>query len=94
MTVVGFPKKAISKVIARLEKEKINYLIIDTRNNYDVDNKCDNGNLNKYQTVLEKAHKEINIKRRIDKITEILTKEKDINKIKRIEEIIYESRKV
>ena len=34
--------------MARLENEKINYLLVDTRKNYDVDEKYDNKNLNNY----------------------------------------------
>ena len=30
----GFPKRAISKVCAKLEQKKINYVIIDTKNDY------------------------------------------------------------
>ena len=36
---VGFSKKAIKKVIAKLEEEKIDYLLLNVKNNYDVDEK-------------------------------------------------------
>ena len=42
----GFPKASINKVIAKLEDKKINYLIVDRRNQYDVDEVSDNKNLN------------------------------------------------
>ena len=90
----GFPKNAISRVTARLEREKINHIIIDTRNNYDIDKKQDYGNLNRYDEVFEKSYKIINIRKRIYKITEILEKEANLEKIRKIEEIIYEGRKV
>lgn len=35
--VSGFPKNALPKLTARLQREKIDYIIIDTKNNYDVD---------------------------------------------------------
>ena len=53
----GFPVSAISKVCAKLENNKINYLIIDRRNNYDVDEKEDYKNLNRYAEFYEKANK-------------------------------------
>ena len=96
--VCGFPKKAIARICSKLEKEKINYIIIDTRNNYDVDEKIDNKNLNEYDKILEKSHKYIKIKKRITKIEETLLsetqKENIIEKIKKIEDIVYENRKI
>jgi hypothetical protein len=38
--LVAFLKKYFGKVVSTLEEKKINYLIIDPRNNYDVDEKC------------------------------------------------------
>lgn len=94
----GFPKKSISKIIAKLEHKKINYLIIDTRNNYDVDEKSENGNLNTYNEIIEKAQRYVKLRRKINKISETLIKEIEheniIEKIKKIEEITYESRKI
>ena len=94
----GFPKRAISKVCAKLEQKKINYVIIDTRNNYEVDEKSDNKNLNKYDEVLEKAKKYVKIKKRLGKIEETILKEieKDdiMEKIRNIEQKVYENRKI
>ena len=50
-TTCGFPLDSISKVIAKLEEKKINYVILDRRNNYEEDEKSDNGNLNTYDNV-------------------------------------------
>ena len=84
--------------MAVLENKKINYILIDTRNNYDIDVKEDNKNLNKYEAIFEKAHKNIRAKVRIEKIAEELIKniEKEDfkQKIKKVEEIVYEARKV
>ena len=95
IAMVGFPINGISKVKANLENKKINYILIDVRNNYDEDEKLDNKNLNTYEEQFEKAHKYIKIKRRIDKISEMLTFEieKDgiKDKLRKIEEIIDES---
>ena len=42
--------------------------MIDTRNNYEVDEKNDNKNLNTYLEVLEKAKKYIKVKNRLERI--------------------------
>ena len=94
ITVIGFSKNAISKVIAKIEREKINYILIDTKNNYDIDLKEEFGNLNKYNDVVCKAKEVVNIRIRIEKIEKELLKKENYNKIKKIEEIIYENRKV
>ena len=94
IATVGFPKNALPKVISKLEKEKINYLLIDTRNNYDVDEKSDNKNLNTYAEKYNISLKYIRLKRRISRISEALILE--INnanikeKLRRIEEIVDE----
>lgn len=36
ISTCGFSNKSIKKVMSKLEDKKINYLIIDPRNNYDV----------------------------------------------------------
>ena len=43
-----FQEKYYGKVITTLESKKINYMIIDPRNNYRIDEKSDNRNLNEY----------------------------------------------
>lgn len=95
---VGFSKKAIKKVIAKLEKEKINYLLIDVKNNYDVDEKYENGNLNRYDIVFEKSYKYVKKIRKIKDINEKLIRQiNEVNfkeKVRKIEEILNEKRKV
>ncbi len=94
----GFPITAISKVCAKLEKNKINYLLIDRRNNYEVDQKENYKNLNKYTEFYEKANKYVNCKKRIDTITEFLMENietKNITKmLSEMEEIMYERREI
>lgn len=94
----GFPLDSISKVMAKLEEKKINYVIVDRRNNYDEDEKSDNGNLNNYDDIYEKARKYVNLKRRIDDIYEYLLEEIESENIKqkiiKIEDVIYEGRKI
>ena len=99
MATCGFPERALLKVMAKLENKNINYMTIDTRNNYDVDNKEDYKNLNTYTHFFDKAYEYIRLKRRIEKICESLIFEinetKNIKeKIKIIEEIVYEDREV
>lgn len=88
----GFPKKSLPKIEATLENKKINYIVVDRRNNYDVDESSDNKNLNSYDEEFEKAHKFINMKKRINKIYENLitniNKENIKEKICNIEKIL------
>ena len=88
----GFPKKSLAKIEATLENRKINYIVVDRRNNYDVDEFSNNKNLNSYDDEFEIAHKYINLKKRIDKIYENLItnikKEKIKEKLCNIEEIL------
>lgn len=94
----GFPKRGINKVCAKLEQKKINYVMIDTRNNYEVGERNDNKNLNTYLEILEKAKKYIKVKNRLEKIEknllENVEKENIMEKIRKIEEIVYEGRKI
>lgn len=66
--VCAFPVFILNKIMAKLEENKINYIIIDRRNNYEVDEKFDNGNLNKYNIYLEKSKKYIKFSTKIDDI--------------------------
>ena len=78
----GFPVGAVNKVTAKLQNSSINYLLIDRRNDYEVDEKEDYNNNNKYEAIYEKAHKYVNCRKRIDNINKIIA---------RMEEIVYES---
>ena len=94
----AFPKQSYSKVIAQLENRKINYIILDKRNNYEVEEKSNNKNLNTYNKWFEKAQKYINIKFRIDNIykymLENIDKELLLDKLNKMEEIINETGKI
>ena len=91
VAVSGFPKNAISKIIANLERKSVNFMILDTKNNYKVDEQEDYKDLNTYTEIYENAHKIVALKLRVQKICETLVKEKNIEKIRKIEEIIYEN---
>ncbi len=90
----SFPKSAYNKVISRLEENKINYIILDKRNNYDVDEKCDNKNLNKYNYIYQKAKKNISTKMRIEKIYNYLLQCNNEEIIFEVEKTINERRKI
>ena len=68
----GFPLDTLPRVLAKLENKKINYLIIDKRNNYDVDNKQDYKKLNNYEKIYEEANKNINRNKRIERLVGFL----------------------
>lgn len=74
----GFPSQSLNKVISKLEDKKINYVIVDRRNNYDIEENENYKNLNSYDKYFEKAKEEIGIKIRIQKINNYLLE--NINK--------------
>lgn len=96
--VCAFPVFILNKIMAKLEENKINYIVIDRRNNYEVDEKIDNGNLNKYNFYLEKSKRYINQKIRIEEIYNYLVynieKNENNKLIKEIESLINERRKI
>ena len=96
VSACGFPVESINKVMAKLENKKINYLLLDRRNNYDLDEISDNKNLNTYIKTYEKAKEYINAKNRVNSITDYLlhnlNNKKLINQIEKV--IENEGRKV
>lgn len=94
----GFTDNSINKVMAKLEQNKINYLLLDRKNNYDVDKKFDNKNLNSYDKIFKKAKDKIYTIKRIDAINSYLyanADNKEIGEIlNRMEEVLNEGRKV
>lgn len=94
----GFPKSSLAKNLAMIEEKKINYVIVDKRNNYEDDTRFDNRNLNTYDEIFEKAHKYVTKKNRIEAIYNQLINEIDndniIQKIRMVEDVVYERRKI
>lgn len=90
----GFPEVSLKRVLATLENKKIEYMILDRRNNYDVDEKYEIGNINKYNEIYNKAKKIANLQARIENIYQYLNNNinrKDISNIlKKMEQTIYE----
>ena len=69
---MDFQRKLYGKVIATLESKKINYLVIEPRNNYDVEEKSDNKNLNTYEEEFKKSYTTVKQKEKVEKIKERL----------------------
>ena len=94
----GFPMSAEKRVRAKLEENKINYKIVNPRNEYSVDVSEDYKNLNEYENELKKDFTLIKYKKVINRITEELTMRmnkldfKDI--IRKIEDILDETGKI
>lgn len=91
----AFSQNAINKAMSKLENAKINYLILDRRNNYEIVQECNFKNLNRYTKFYEKARKEISSKMRVEKICQYLLD--NINNkelISEIEKVIHERRKI
>lgn len=93
-----FQEKYYGKVITTLESKKINYMIIDLRNNYRIDEKSDNRNLNEYEEQAKKAYTIVKQKRRVEKIKNDLEtyigKENFRSIASKMEEILNENRKI
>lgn len=88
----GFPIGSVSKIEAELERNLVNYVLLDRRNNYEVDEYCDNKKDNKYQKISEVAYLYVKKREKIENIHEYLlmniNKENVLDKIKAIEEIL------
>lgn len=94
----AFPKNSLNRIIANLENKKINYIIVDRRNNYEVISGYDNKNLNRYEEFYQKAKEYICVKKRINNINEYLNRNIKQQKIKellyKIEKVINEAREI
>ncbi len=88
----AFPISSLAKVTAILEQNKINYIVLDRRNNYDVEQQVDNKNLNKYHKFLELSKVKVRKNKRIEEILECLKDDEEL--IEEVEKLIYERRKI
>lgn len=88
----SFPLPSLGKVTAILESHKINYVVVDKRNNYDVEQQSNNKKLNNYSKFLKLAKEKVNKNKRIEQIIECLKEDEEI--IEEVEKLIYERRKV
>ena len=94
----GFPVASFKKVQAKLENYKINYIIINRRTNYSIEEKMNFKNLNTYNKHYEISKIYVKNQRKISKIYKYLTeKSKCANLIKvldKIEGFINETTKI
>ena len=94
----GFSVNAINKVKSRLEEKKINYVLLDPRNNYYVDEEDDNKNLNEYEKYFKKSFikvKNRNEIKKIDERLELLVEDDNFkNIIRKLEDVLDENRKI
>ena len=81
LPICAFPISSISKVENILEKNKINYIAVDRRNNYDEEQKVINKQENNYNKIYEQAKKSVNTTLRIQRIYQNLIKDRDNIKI-------------
>ena len=68
----GFPIKSLKKIEAKLEQKKINYLVLDSRDNYNVEEKVEFKNLNTYNKQYDNSKVYVNNQIRIEKIYHFL----------------------
>ena len=91
----GFPTTSLNKVMIRLEKEKINYIVLDRRDNYEVLNEEDFKKENRYEEVYAQSLLELKVKKEIRKLNKYImdniNNEATFRKLKRLEkELLYE----
>ena len=90
----GFPINALGKGEAFLEKSKINYIVVDRRNNYEEEEKYINKQENKYEKFFKKSEKIINNLIRIQKISKTLLDNKEEEEIlKKVEKVIEDEKR-
>lgn len=91
----SFPISSLSKVENILEKNKINYLVVDKRSNYEVEHKVINNKENKYDSIFKIANNFGTITIRIQNIyDELMKKRKKPNfaeKLNKIEMELYKN---
>lgn len=91
----SFPSTVLAKITNQLENKKINYIVLDKRHNYEVDEKQNFKNINTYQKYYEKGKEKYSTKMRIEKIYQYLMENiNDKQLITEVEEKINERRKI
>lgn len=90
----GFPLSSLNKVKFELEKQKIDYIVVDRKDNYEVIEKEEFKKDNTYETVYNLALLEINLKNKINDLNEYLINnihnKEIVEKIKKLEQLLYE----
>ena len=68
MYTTGFPCSSLSRVLGKLQHLKINYVVVDRRDNYSVDDRMDNKELNTYSKHYEMAKEYIKYMKKLENI--------------------------
>lgn len=94
----GFPLNSVMRIRSKLEERKINYMLVDQRNNYDVDVIEDFKNLNNYADEFKNAYSRVKNKKKIDRLAEDLNYMLDRPNfkeiIRKIEDVLDENREI
>ena len=92
---VGFPLSSVYKVKGKLEEKKINYMIIDPRNEYNIDEVKEFNNLNTYENEFKKSYSANKHRKWIRKICEemelLMEKPNFKEIIRKVEDVLDES---
>ena len=90
----SFPISSLSKVENILEKNKINYVVVDKRSNYEEEHKVINKQENNYEKIFEIASKSVVIMLRIQRIyNELVRRSNYTNISEQLDKIEMELRK-
>lgn len=74
---VDFHGSNLSKICATLEHKRINYMILNQKTGYEVEEIIDNKGKNKYQEIFKKAHDYVRLKMRVENINNKLIKSRN-----------------
>lgn len=98
VAICGFPVSTIYKVRVKIEEKNINYMLIDPRNNYQVDVIEDFKNLNEYEKQFEKSYNIAKCKKKIknieNKLTTLIEYPNFKEIVRKVDEILNETGKV
>ena len=74
---MDFHGSNLSKICATLEHKRINYMILNQKTGYEVEEIIDNKGKNKYQEIFKKAHDYVRLKMRVENINNKLIKSRN-----------------
>lgn len=91
MYVCSFPKEKLDKIMYTFENKKINYVVLDRKHSYRLDEEYQDEKCNNYNEYLEKSIKYVKRKNQIDMIYNTLIKDIESNQF---DEKIIEIKKI
>ena len=74
---MDFHGSNLPKICATLEHKRINYMILNQKTGYEVEEMVDNKGKNKYQEIFKKAHDYVRLKMRVENINNKLIKSRN-----------------